>query len=68
MSNVRGKGQCRSCHIRHLSIFAQLPEHKLIDIQTFQPLVMSYDPTETIYHQGASALTAYTLRRRTIWL
>ena len=63
MSNVRGKGQCRSCHIRHLSIFAQLPEQKLIDIQSFQPLVMGYDPTETIYHQGANASTAYTLRK-----
>ena len=63
MSNVRGKGQCRSCHIRHLSIFAQLPEQKLLDIQSFQPLVMSYEPTETIYHQGANALTAYTLRK-----
>ncbi len=63
MSNVRGKGQCRSCHIRHLSIFAQLPAQRLVEIQNFQPLVMSYDSTETVYHQGDAALTAYTLRK-----
>ncbi len=63
MSNVRGKGQCRSCHIRPLLIFAQLPEQKLLDLQSFQPLVPSHAPKETIYHQGANALTAYTLRK-----
>lgn len=63
MSSVKGKGHCLSCPIRHLSIFAELPAERLQQIQHFQPAVLQYQAGETIYHQGASAKSAYTLRK-----
>jgi CRP/FNR family transcriptional regulator len=63
MSHIKGKGQCSSCQIRHLSIFAQLPEVRLSEIQSFHPSVMSYTIGETIYLQGTNPLNAYTLRK-----
>jgi CRP/FNR family transcriptional regulator len=63
MSNVKGKGHCQSCQIRHLSIFAQLPTVRLVEIQAFQPSVVMYAPDETVYHQGDPAANAYTLRK-----
>ncbi len=63
MSNIKGKGHCQSCQIRHLSIFAQLPMDRLTEIQAFQPSVMAYAVDETVYHQGDAALNAFTLRK-----
>ncbi|OQX09820.1 MAG: Crp/Fnr family transcriptional regulator, partial [Thiothrix lacustris] len=68
MSNIKGKGHCQSCQIRHLSIFAQLPIDRLVEIQVFQPSVVVYAPDETVYHQGDSALNAFTLRKGLIKL
>lgn len=68
MSSVKGKGHCSTCPIRHLSIFAELPAERLGQIQHFQPAVMQYQAGETIYHQGAVAQTAYTLRKGMIKL
>lgn len=68
MSNIKGKGHCQSCQIRHLSIFAQLPVVRLKEIQTFQPSVVTYAADETVYHQGAPALNAFTLRKGMIKL
>jgi CRP/FNR family transcriptional regulator len=63
MSSVKGKGHCPTCPIRHLSIFGALPVDRLRQIQTFQPAVLQYQPSETIYHQGSNAQSAYTLRK-----
>ncbi len=63
MSNIKGKGHCQSCPIRHLSIFAQLPPERLPDIQLFQPTVMVYAQGETVYRQGEVAASAFTLRK-----
>lgn len=63
MSSVKGKGHCSTCPIRHLSIFAELPIEGLKQIQHFQPPVMQYQAGEIIYHQGAAAQSAYTLRK-----
>lgn len=63
MSNIKGRGHCQSCQIRHLSIFAQLPINRLVEIQAFQPSVVIYAVDETIYHQGDASLNAFTLRR-----
>ena len=63
MSSVKGKGHCPSCPIRHLSIFGELPAERLVQIQQFQPAVLQFQAGETIYHQGAVAQSAYTLRK-----
>lgn len=63
MSNVKGRGHCQSCQIRHLSIFAQLPTERLKDIQLFRPSVVIYANDETVYHQGDASLHAFTLRK-----
>lgn len=63
MSSVKGKGHCSTCSIRHLSIFAELPVERLAQIQQFQPSVIHYQAGEIIYHQGAVAQNAYTLRK-----
>lgn len=63
MSNIKGKGHCQSCQIRHLSIFAQLPTERLAEIQLFQPSVVMYAVDETVYHQGDTAQNAFTLRK-----
>jgi CRP/FNR family transcriptional regulator len=68
MSNIKGKGHCQTCQIRHLSIFAQLPLERLTEIQSFQPSVVTYSADETIYHQGDTALNAFTLRNGLIKL
>ncbi len=68
MSSIKGKGHCSTCPIRHLSIFAELPVERLGQIQNFQPAVMHYQAGETIYHQGALAQSAYTLRKGMIKL
>ncbi len=63
MSSIKGRGHCQSCQIRHLSIFAQLPLDRLIEIQAFQPSVVMYAANETVYYQGDASLTAFTLRK-----
>ena len=63
MSHVKGKGNCPSCPIRHLSIFSQLPASRLNQLQNFQPAVLQYQAGESIYHQGSSVQSAYTLRK-----
>lgn len=63
MSNIKGRGHCQTCKIRHLSIFAQLPTERLIEIQAFQPSIVSFEADETVYHQGDASLNAFTLRR-----
>lgn len=63
MSHIKSKGHCLTCPIRHLSIFGELPLARLEQIQHFQPTVMEYQIGETVYHQGAPAQTAYTLRK-----
>lgn len=63
MSSIKGRGHCQSCQIRHLSIFAQLPLDRLIEIQAFQPSVVTYAANETVYYQGDASLTAFTLRK-----
>lgn len=62
MSKIVGKGECRSCPMRHLSIFAELPEARL-DALRFRTTVLTYRPGETIYYQGDRSEAAYTLRR-----
>lgn len=52
MSNVKGRGHCQSCQTRHLSIFAQLPQDKLVEVQAFQPSVLAYAAAEAVYYQG----------------
>ncbi|WP_020558548.1 Crp/Fnr family transcriptional regulator [Thiofilum flexile] len=63
MSSIKGKGHCRSCAIRQMSIFAQLPEAALVEIQHFQPSIIHFSANETVYHQGEAASCAYTLRQ-----
>ncbi|MEB4589629.1 Crp/Fnr family transcriptional regulator [Candidatus Thiothrix sp. Deng01] len=63
MSNIKGRGHCQTCQIRHLSIFAQLPVNRLAEIQGFQPSVVTYAVDETVYHQGDVSATAFTLRK-----
>lgn len=63
MSNIKGRGHCQTCQIRHLSIFAQLPVNRLAEIQAFQPSVVTYAVDETVYHQGDASLNAFTLRK-----
>jgi CRP/FNR family transcriptional regulator len=63
MSHLKGRGHCQACQIRHLSIFAQLPVNRLVEIQAFQPSVVVFAADETIYHQGDASLNAFTLRK-----
>jgi CRP/FNR family transcriptional regulator len=63
MSHLKGRGHCQACQIRHLSIFAQLPINRLVEIQAFQPSVVVFAADETIYHQGDVSLNAFTLRK-----
>lgn len=65
MPHIHGKGHCLSCPIRHLSIFAQLPETRLNTpaLTAFQPAVMTFSKSETVYHQENPAEAAFTLRK-----
>lgn len=63
MSHIIGRGHCISCHIRHLSIFANLSTEQLSEICNFSPTVTSYKAKETIYLQGDSSNNAFTLRK-----
>ncbi len=61
MSKLVGTGQCASCAIRHLSIFANLKPTRLDNIP-FRPLVTRYKAGEAIYLQGDKANTLFTVR------
>lgn len=62
MAQVTGKGHCKSCPIRHLSIFSQVPADHFDLIEGFHPIVMQYGADETVFHAGDEAVNAYTLR------
>ncbi|CAA6808340.1 MAG: transcriptional regulator, Crp/Fnr family [uncultured Thiotrichaceae bacterium] len=68
MSHIKAKGECKTCSIRNLSIFARLPEDRFDEINCFHPSVITYDPDETIYHQNEKAKNAFTLRQGLIKL
>jgi CRP/FNR family transcriptional regulator len=40
-----------------------MPTERLIEIQAFQPSVVSFSADETVYHQGDASLHAFTLRK-----
>lgn len=64
MSHIIGKGRCSTCHIRHLSIFADLSTAQIVeDICDFSPTVTTYKAKETVYHQGDAPNNAFTLRK-----
>jgi CRP/FNR family transcriptional regulator len=63
MPHITGKGHCVSCHIRHLSIFANLSTVQLGEICNFQPTVTTYNAKESIYRQGDASNHAFTLRK-----
>ena len=63
MSHIIGKGQCSTCHIRHLSIFANLSTSQLGEICDFAPTVTTYKSKEVIYYQGDAPNNAFTLRK-----
>ncbi len=61
MPKITGTGQCASCPIRHLSIFANLRPERLANIP-FRPLITRYKAGEAIYRQGEHADALFTLR------
>lgn len=63
MSQTQAKGHCPTCQIRPITIFADLEPAELVKIQAFQPMIMQHTPNDIIYHQGAEARYAYTLRQ-----
>jgi len=63
MSHIQGKGHCRSCEIRNLSIFALLSDARLDGIRHFQPSIVTYEGDEMVYHQGDAPNYAFTLRK-----
>lgn len=68
MSHLIGKGECHSCHIRHVSIFAGLTDDNIDEIRSFHPAVVSFEADEIIYHQHDDARNAYTLREGVVKL
>lgn len=63
MPQIQAKGQCTTCQIRPITIFAMLDADELEQIQSFQPQIIQYGKDEIIYHQGAEARYAFTLRQ-----
>lgn len=63
MPHIVGKGQCTNCHIRHLSIFADLSTEQLGEICDFSPTITTYSAKESIYYQGDFPNNAFTLRK-----
>ncbi len=61
MSKLAGKGECFSCHMRDLSIFAELPQDKLVELG-FRPAMMVFEEGEVLFREGEVASAAYTLR------
>lgn len=68
MSHIKGKGHCKTCPIRHLSIFATVPQERFDLIEGFHPAVISFEADEVVYHEGDEAKNAYTLRHGLIKL
>ncbi|CAA6800799.1 MAG: transcriptional regulator, Crp/Fnr family [uncultured Thiotrichaceae bacterium] len=68
MSHIIGQGQCATCKIRHLSIFAELEDVLNEDIGSFRPSVMVFDTAETVYRQQVTANNAFTLRKGVVKL
>lgn len=62
-----GRGHCLKCHMRPLSIFANL-ELDILEKIDFQPTVLSYQAGDTLYRQGDASKYAYTLRHGLIKL
>ena len=65
VSQLKSKGHCLSCPVRHRSIFSEIPEESLEDkIQNFHTSVITFDAGEFIFAQnGDSSESAYTLRK-----
>lgn len=64
MPHIAGQGQCATCPIRHLSIFAELVDiGGNEDVRSFRPAVMTFAADEVVYHQQVAANNAYTLRQ-----
>lgn len=63
MPQHQAKGQCLTCRIRPITIFSTLDAQEVAQIQAFQPSIIQYSPNEIIYHQGADARYAFTLRQ-----
>nr|CAA6814881.1 MAG: transcriptional regulator, Crp/Fnr family [uncultured Thiotrichaceae bacterium] len=63
MPHIVGQGQCATCQIRHLSIFAELADVLNEDIRAFKPSVMVFDANEEVYPQQITANNAFTLRK-----
>ncbi len=68
MPHIIGQGQCATCQIRHLSIFAELEDVLNEDIRSFHPSVMVFDAAETVYRQQSVANSAFTLRKGVVKL
>ncbi|MEZ5480122.1 MAG: Crp/Fnr family transcriptional regulator [Thiolinea sp.] len=68
MSHLVGRGQCSTCHIRHLSIFAELNDEGIANIRSFNPSVLTFGADEVVYRQQDPANNAYTLRHGVVKL
>lgn len=65
MPQLKSKGHCLTCPVRHRSIFSDLPEASLKkSIESFKTSVLVYEEAEIIFNQGAnSSESVYTLRK-----
>ncbi len=65
MPQLKSKGHCLSCPVRHRSIFSDLPENLLNEsLEGFETSVMVYEEDEIIFKQNAnSSESVYTLRK-----
>ncbi len=65
MPQLKSKGHCLTCPVRHRSIFSDLPEDILKEsIQNFQTSVMVFEEGEIIFNQNTdSSESVYTLRK-----
>ncbi len=65
MPNIKCKGHCFTCPVRHRSIFSDLPESTLEEtIKDFHTQVMTFESGESIFRQyDDSSESAYTLRK-----
>lgn len=68
MPHIIAQGQCATCRIRHLSIFAELQDVLNEDIRSFRPSVMVFDVAEVVYREQVAASNAFTLRKGVVKL
>lgn len=68
MSQLIGRGHCRTCPIRPSSLFGCLDESELHLIEDFQTRVMTYAKGEVVYHEGEKLGRIFTLREGIIKL